>query len=108
MKTKLTAVRAFMNAAATPSSIITAVLAIISFLDYCPLSQIDIQVSGTPFERVVEMHLNITDVKWEWSERDLIERAIIHLYQIWLLILILGGEVHKHKNVQSIRLNILQ
>lgn len=38
MKTKLTVVRAFMNAAATPSSIITAVLATISFLDYCPLS----------------------------------------------------------------------
>lgn len=92
-----------MNATATPSSIITAVLAIISFLDFCPLSQIDIQVSGTPFERAVEMHL-----KSEWSERDLIERATIHLYQIWLLILILGGELLKHKNVQSIRLNILQ
>lgn len=90
-----------MNAAATPSSIITAVLAIISFLDFCPLSQIDIQVSGTPFERAVEMHL-------KWSERDLIERATIYLYQIWLLILILGGELLKHKNVQSIRLNILQ
>lgn len=90
-----------MNAAATPSSIITAVLAIISFLDFCPLSQIDIQVSGTPFERAVEMHL-----KSEWSERDLIERATIYLYQIWLLIL--GGELLKHKNVQSIRLNILQ